>query len=259
MNFFANVSFHWYGFIVGVAVVSAFLVAEKYVLGRSVPQKLFSKYALMTVLAGILGARAWHVLTDFQYYAGQDWRTIFFVWNGGMSIIGALLGGGSALVIYSTLAAQERKYMCTYLDALAIALPVGQVIGRIANFVNAELMGPPTQLPWGIFIPEQNRPNQYAQFSKFHPLFAYEMIGLLIFLWLLRYIVQTYKKNKKMNGNLFGLYLGWYSILRFFLDFFRIEREPLIAGLGVNQLVILCVGLTIGLWWHKKCNIKQVR
>lgn len=254
-----DISFHWYGFIVGVAVVSAFLVAEKYVLARGVPQKIFSKYALMTMLASFVGARAWHVLTDFQYYKEQDWRTIFFVWNGGMSIIGALLGGGFVLAIYALLVVQERKYMCTYLDALAIALPVGQIIGRVANFVNGELMGPPTQLPWGIFIPEQNRPSQYVEFNTFHPLFAYEMIGLFIFLWLLVRIIQSHKKNRKMQGHLLGLYVGWYSVLRFFLDFLRIEREPVFAGLGINQLVVLCVGLATGLWWHKKCTIQHTR
>ena len=107
MNVFANVSFHWYGFIVGLAGVCAFLVAEKYILAQGVSQKMFSKYAVMTVLAGFIGARAWHVLTDFQYYDGQDWRTVFFVWNGGMSIIGALLGGGIVLALYAMLVAQD--------------------------------------------------------------------------------------------------------------------------------------------------------
>ncbi len=259
MNVFANVSFHWYGFIVGLAVVCAFLVAEKYVLAWKVPKQIFSKYAFMTMCAGFVGARAWHVVTDFQYYVGQDWRAVFFIWNGGMSVIGALLGGGMVLAIYGLLVAQERKYICTYLDALAIALPVGQIIGRIANFVNGELMGLPTQLPWGIFVPEQNRPSQYVEFNTFHPLFAYEMIGLSIFLWLLLRIVRHYKKNGKMQGHLFGLYVGWYSVLRFFLDFLRIERDPVIAGLGINQFVILCIGLATGLWWQKKCTIKHTR
>lgn len=241
--------FHLYGFIVGLAIVSGFLVTEQLVK-QKLTEKVFYQTIFYVAIGGVLGARLWHVATDFYLYQDNLWG-VFSTWNGGLSILGAITGGliGFYLV--------KKKYKVNtniFLDGVAFGLPIAQFIGRWANFFNQELYGLPTNLPWKIYIKPENRLMAFASYSYFHPLFLYE--GILVLLGLV-ILLLTKKKNvfKLGTGKFFLLYLFYYGLIRFFLDFLRIDRQNW-SGLGINQWVILCLELIFIGWFIFKYEKK---
>lgn len=233
----AGITFHLYGLLVGLGVVVAFSLAERKL--RTYTTAL-SEYGWAMVAVGVgavLGARLYHVATDWALYR-DNLTAIWQLWQGGLSIIGAVLGGGVALWGWARWRRWSVQTTWTILDALAFGVPFGQAIGRLGNWVNQELYGPPTTAPWGVFIEMPARVPDYQAYSHFHPLFAYEAIPLLVFgvcLW-------KWGKRPLGQGWYLWLYLAFYSLLRFGLDFLRLDTAaPIGLGLGVNQIVMAIV------------------
>lgn len=219
--------FHPYGLLIGLAaLVGDFLAsipARKYGLtAKQHEQALF-----WAALSGFIGARLWHVLTDFELYATELYK-VAYVWNGGMSIIGGIVGGVFGLYIYTNHflaknlttisrdfsanlkettalnATESRKFFLVFIDTAVFGLPVAQAIGRLGNYVNHELFGLPTSLAWGIFIPPEYRPVGFETATYFHPLFAYEMIftlGFAVVIWWLEFKrdLQVYFKKSSLK------------------------------------------------------------
>lgn len=250
MGIFGQLTFHWYGLIVGLAILAALTTAEKYAKKYTIPHALYSRCVAYVLIAGFSGARIWHVITDYHYYFSQHWLAVFSIWNGGMSIIGALIGGGLFIVLRYIYFPKERKYLLSFLDVLAIALPVGQIIGRIANFVNHELYGLPTQLPWGIYISPEFRMEYFKNQEYYHPLFAYEILAHSIFLASV-WTSGIANKAPQRTGSVFALYLIWYCSSRFLLDFLRIDRGPLLGYLGINQCFVAIIWFLALFWLYK--------
>ncbi len=230
--------FHWYGFIIGVAVISALTLAERTAKRAHIPDSVFSHLSWSVISAGFIGARAWHIVTDFAVYRTAPLSAVFAVWNGGMSIIGALLAGAATLGFLYWKKPEYRQYIPKYLDALTVPLAIGQIIGRVANAVNYELYGLPTSLPWAIYIPPAFRLESVQSSEYFHPLFAYEMVGVAL-------IIAVPQNRQALLR-----YLLAYAVLRFFLDFFRIERGVVYATMGVNQIVLLLVISVLCIIWY---------
>ena len=142
-----------------------------------------------------------------------------------MHIYGAFIFGGIALALY---ALWKKLPLLIYLDAVALALPLGQSIGRWANFINQELYGPPTTLPWGLRIdaahriPPYNNLTLYPESVRFHPLFLYESIANLLGFVLIFWISRRFEKRLR-NGDLFLIYLIFYPFVRFCLEFLRTD------------------------------------
>ena len=243
--------FHWYGFIVGLATLIGFLLAEKKALSIGISERFFSLGFFWTLVGGIIGARSWHVWTDFYLYR-DNLLDIFYVWQGGLSILGAIFGGFIGLYLFLFFSKKLIKKNL-FLDSVVFGFPVAQSIGRVANAINQELYGLPTDLPWKIFIPFEKRLAGFEEFSHFHPLFLYE--GLMVMIgWL---ILVFFEKNKRWqlgSGKFFLWYLMYYGIIRFFLDFLRIDRSSVYFGLGVNQWSILCIELFLTYFWLRKNN-----
>lgn len=233
-------TFHLYGLIVGIAVITVFLISEKFALNYGFSEKLFSKIAIAILFSSIVGARAWHVFTDFSLYK-ENFQEIFYLWQGGLSIFGAIFGGWFCLIFLAKKYHFDQKIL---LDSLAFSLPVGQFIGRWANYFNQELYGSPTSLPWKIFIDSNNRVAGYEGFSYFHPLFLYEGLLSLVGLSFLIYLFKT-KTYYFGSGQFFYIYIFYYLFIRFFLDFLRLERSQVIGYFGTNQLVILLIFIFI--------------
>src|SRR5574339_1086037 len=186
----------WYGVIVMIGVIVGSLIVERELKRRGENGDRIWDALIWVLPAGIIGARLWYV---FNAYLGgnasyfQDPASILRVWEGGLHIFGGFLFGSVALLLYLRL---NKLDPWLFLDATGPAALVGQGIGRIANFINQELYGPPTDLPWGIPIAPVHRLPQYQDLNlfpvetRFHPTFAYEMLwnfaaaGLL--LWLSR-------------------------------------------------------------------------
>ncbi len=236
-----HLQFHWYGFLIGLGILVGVSITESILKKRAVPANIFWQVMLIAGVGSLIGARAWHVLTDIQLYQGHWWQTLA-IWNGGLSIIGAVAGALIVVTMYFQLHSSAKKYWRVILDATAIGLPVGQAIGRVGNFANQELYGLPSHLPWAIYIDPAHRLVGFQQFSTFHPLFAYESLLMLIF------AIFAWKFATKIwpigTGLLFLSYIVYYSWIRFGLDFLRIDKViSSLAGLGINQVFLLLVGL----------------
>src|SRR5512143_152378 len=173
----------WYGVIVMVGIIVGSLMVERELKRRGENSELIWDALVWILFPGIIGARLWFVVNailggDTTYT--QNPMEIVRIWNGGLHIFGGLLFGGIALLTYLR---WNKLDPWIFLDAAGPAMLVGQAIGRIANFINQELYGPPTTLPWGIKIEANHRLAQFADLSKypvdttrFHPTFAYEML-----------------------------------------------------------------------------------
>jgi phosphatidylglycerol:prolipoprotein diacylglycerol transferase len=255
-----GITFHWYGLIIGVATVVGWsLIDYRYAL-ESIKNKYrfldlqLTQIMSVGLLTGLLAARLWHVLTDWHLYQTNPLAT-FYIWNGGLSIVGALLGASVGVAGMSWWLHQQDWHKASWyiMDIIVYGLPIAQAIGRLGNWVNQELYGLPTTLPWGLYIEPVFRLDGYEQFNYFHPLFAYEAILTLLFgsgVWLL-----WYKQRKPVlgEGKLAVSYVWYYSVVRFGLDFLRLDKATFLAtGLGFNQVVFLIVSLVCGVWFARK-------
>lgn len=233
----AGITFHLYGFLVGLGLVVAFSLMEKRLQKTTFPLAKLGWTMIVVGLGALIGARVYHVLTDWSLYV-QNWSLSWQVWRGGLSIIGAVAGGVVALWGWARSQGWSAQTMYLFLDGAAFGLPFGQAIGRLGNWVNQELYGPPTHLPWGIRIDPAHRLAPYETATHFHPLFAYEALPLL----LLGLVFWMYGKRPIGSGWYFWIYLTFYALLRLVLDFWRLDKMQLVVvGLGFNQCVMLGV------------------
>jgi phosphatidylglycerol:prolipoprotein diacylglycerol transferase len=238
-------SFHLYGLIIGLSISLAIYTIEYQTKRHSLESAAIWSIIIWATIGGVLGARTYHVITDWQYYQ-NNWLDILKIWQGGLGIIGAVAGGWVGSFLYFKLIKKDTALMWKWLDIAVFGLPFAQALGRWGNFVNQELYGLPTNLPWGIYIEERFRLPTYLNFGKFHPLFAYESILMLlfgVFVWLV-------DKNKNISlgsGNLFLIYIFYYALIRFWLEFLRVDKVEILVGLDINQLVVLSILLISGL------------
>ncbi len=231
---------HLYGVFIGIAIVLSTLLAESQAR-RFAPRLLnhqFWTFVILVVLGGIVGARAWHVATDWQLYA-QSPLAALAIWNGGLSILGAVVGGlFTAWVLLKRGLLPASFWLIA--DLVALSLPVGQAIGRLGNWTNQELYGLPTRLPWAISIGVDRRLVDLQSFPLYHPLFAYEALAVLGIWWWL--ITHARKHPDQVGSGFLALTYAWaYAGIRFGLDFLRPDLPLVFAGLGWNQIVLLSV------------------
>ena len=241
-------SFHLYGLIIGVALVVSLQLAYTQLRKLySVSENGFYTAFSIVILAAVIGARAWHVATDYLTYT-ENWITALYIWNGGLSIFGALVVGAAALEAVKRFYFRSVPRLGLF-DVAALVFPFGQSIGRWANFVNQELYGLPTALPWGIYIDTQHRIPGYETFSKFHPLFLYESICMALFGI---FLLGVKKKHSVGTGVLTWYTIIFYALLRFFLDFLRIDTPRVFYGMGINQSMLLFFLILLGTFYLKR-------
>lgn len=234
-------NFQIYGIILLFAVwVGLFLTERRFRKAKEDPEELW-RLSLWVIPFGIFGARIYHLINYFQFYKANP-GLVLAVWDGGMGIFGALLGGLLGLFL-GLLTSKKKGSLTRYLDLVTPAIPLAQAIGRFGNYFNRELFGLPTSLPWGITIPYQERPQNFLNQEKFHPLFLYESLySLLVFFFLL--FIE--KRFRRVDGSLFFLYLLLYGTGRFFLEALRLNNWR-IEGLAVASLFSLgFIGASLG-------------
>lgn len=224
-------TFRYYGLILMLAVGSAYLLAARLSTVYLINKNQVENIALVVIIFGFLGARAYHVLTDFELYR-DNLVNILAVWNGGLSIFGALAGGLIGLAVYKIFAGWEISYW-RLLDWLAPAMMLGQIIGRFGNLFNYEAYGVPTQLPWKMFVPIQFREAPYTTAQYFHPLFLYEALAGLLLLVALLYL--TSQKSKFKAGTIFATWLLGYGMIRLTTELLRADLHT-IFGIKVNLI-----------------------
>lgn len=217
-----------YGLAIAIGVLVAVVVAQRRWATRGGDPADISSLAVWSVTAGLIGARAYHVITDHQKFQGR-WLHAFAVWEGGLGIPGGLLVG----VLTGVVIARRRGLpVGELLDVVAPAIPLAQAIGRLGNWFNQELFGRPTTLPWGLRIDPEHRPTGYTQFVTFHPTFLYEALWNLALAGLLVLYERT--RPARRPGRLFALYVAGYGLGRLWVEALRIDAATTIAGVRVN-------------------------
>lgn len=268
------INFHWYGFFVGLGTVLGYLVVLKRAKLYQVPSKDIEALFFYAVIGGLIGARIYHALDKWGYYS-KNLIQIIAVWNGGLAIYGAIIGGIVGIFLYklqipnnkfqinSKSKIQNNKTgLLKYLDLIVPGLALGQGVGRIGNFFNQEGFGSPTRQVWGVLIEESRRPIMWKNFTHFHPTFFYEslwmILGFFIMLYYERY-VHIYRRSsqnmdslalKKHEGKIFGLYLIWYGVGRFFLEFLRFDTAK-IGTINIAQTISI-FGFVLGIYLFKR-------
>ena len=220
-----------YGLMIALGVVAATsLAGRRLVRSDAGSRDDMSSIAIWGVIGGVIGARFYHVITDWELFRGHLER-IPLIWKGGLGIPGGLLGGSLAGIW----AARRRGVAIPgLLTAAAPAIPLAQSIGRWGNWWNQELFGRATNVPWALQISNDKIPAGYAPGTTFHPTFLYESVwNLLLCLALL----QIDRRYKLRPGRLFAIYLGGYFAGRFWIEGLRIDFAHQFAGLRLNQWV----------------------
>ncbi len=254
-------SIRWYGLLIATAVILGLTVSQWLAKKRDIDPDMMTDLALWMVVGAIPAARLYYVLFEWEQYAA-DPGSAFAIWQGGIAIHGALLGGMLAALVFAKL---NRISFWQLMDLVAPAVILGQAIGRWGNFFNSEAFGRPTDLPWKLFIPEkvvingQNffpRPPQFANVDYFHPTFLYESLWNLGVLGLLLYLFFRGIKAAKTGGASLKLgtiactYFMAYSLGRVWIEGLRMD-SLMVGPLRVAQVVSL-TGIAIGalgLFW----------
>lgn len=217
-----------YGLAIAAGVLAAVWLARRRWAQRSGDPEDVVAIALWAVPAGLVGARLYHVITDWQQYFPDDPLGALAIWKGGLGIPGGIAAGvGVGLWV----AHRRGVRLSVALDVVAPALPLAQAIGRLGNWFNQELFGGPTSLPWGLEIDPANRPPAYLDVATFHPTFLYEALWNLGLMWLL---IVIDRRRVLRPGNVFALYVGGYFLGRLWVEALRIDPASLLAGVRVN-------------------------
>jgi len=237
---FGALGIHWYGvFAVTGIILGANVATYLAGLNDENPEHIWDML-FVAVILGIIGARLEYVLIapHWDYYK-EHIAQIFMIWGGGLRIYGALIGGVVGVLIY---AYWQKVRPWRLLDFAAPGMALGQAIGRWGNFINMELYGPPTTLPWGLKIPAFNRIAPYTDLQRypesllFHPAFLYESLMNLGLCLLLLWVSIKFLGRLKQGDIVLGYLIG-YSMIRFFMDFLRTDGTS--VQLLALSLVIL--------------------
>ena len=237
----------YYGIILMLGALGGSWVAAQGAKRRDEDPELVWDGLVWVLIGGIIGARLWHIFTPTPSDIAIGLTTKFYlthpldainIRSGGLGIPGAVIGGLLALYLFCR---KRKTSFAMWVDIAAPGLALGQAIGRWGNFINQELYGPPTDLPWGIFIEPQYRLPGFQEFERFHPLFLYESLWNFMNLGLLLWLERKYK-DKLKAGDLLFVYMIIYPVGRFLLEFIRLNSAE-IGGINANQMVMLCVAV----------------
>ncbi len=264
------INIYWYGFFVVLGFIFAFFVilflAKRYNIKRDDVIDL----CFYLFVFGIIGARIYDIFLEWRYYL-ENPVDILKIWQGGLAIHGAILAGIIVIIIFikkkkNFFINEPGSFIKKVFKTIAIIVPglaIGQAIGRWGNYFNQELFGRPTDGWWGIFINPVNRPIEYLSSSFFQPTFFYESLGcLLIFVILISVHLIVIKKSKsyfKSDLLIIALYFILYSVLRFVLEFVRIDFAPVFLGLRWPQVMSLLFIFVIVIFSVKICLDKSYK
>jgi phosphatidylglycerol:prolipoprotein diacylglycerol transferase len=237
----------WYGILMATSILVGLWLGYRWAKREGLPADDFVSVAQWAVLTGLLGARAYEVLFNWDYYGAHPGE-IVAVWKGGLAIHGGLI---VAPLVGAFLAWKWQVPILRSLDIAAPAAAIGQAIGRWGNFFNEEAFGRPTSVPWKLYISPAHRPPGLAQFESFHPTFLYESLwDLGVFAAL---VVWLRPALRRQPGALFFWYIALYSVGRFAIESLRLDSFWL-GSFRVAQLASVAglVVAGIGLAWTRR-------
>jgi phosphatidylglycerol:prolipoprotein diacylglycerol transferase len=252
---FTQLSIRWYGLLFVAGILCAAFYASWYFRREDEDPNIVWDAMIWLLISGIVGARIWYVVADI---IGGNTRyldnpiSILYIHQGGLNILGGVMLAAVAGWYFT-----RRNQVDIWLlaDAIGPAYLIGQAIGRLGNYINQELYGPPTTLPWGLRIEAQNRIppwNDLALYpvetTRFHPTFAYEMIWNLVFAAILTYVI-VYRRDKLRTGVIAGSTLLISGVGRALLEIYFRPDQPEFFNLGVStSLIVSLIFALIGLF-----------
>ncbi len=222
-----------YGVMIALAVTAAVLVARWHLKSRFIDTYAAYDIALAAILGGVVGARLFYVIGNWSEYASNPLQLLKFWDLQGLVFYGGLAGGTVAVLLVIR---WKHLPLWTMADAVALALPLGQAIGRIGCFLNGDSFGKASGLPWAVTFPQETRNAMGIAAARVHPVQLYELLldlGLFVFL-------LTYRHREHQEGTLLLLYLVGYGSIRFFLEFYRAHGSA-IAGITFQIMSLLLV------------------
>ena len=245
----------WYGLLIATAVLLGVILSQYLAKRRRVNPDLLGDLAIWLVVAAIPSARLYYVAFQWQQYVQRPWWHMLAIWEGGIAIHGAIIGGTIATIIFARI---KGVSLWQLLDLVAPSLILGQGIGRWGNFFNSEAFGKPTELPWKLFIAPRYRPLDLINYEYFHPTFLYESLwNLEIFALLLWLFFWGLKRNTRLKtGTIAAVYLIGYSLGRVWIEWLRTD-SLMLGPLKVAQVVsfsAIALGFLILAWlyWFKR-------
>lgn len=240
---------YWYGFFLTLGMLVAFFITLKIAKNKNINENNLLDLFFYLIIGGIFGARVYDIFLELPFYINNPWQT-FKIWEGGLAIHGAIISG---LIIVFYFCKIKKLDFWKITAVITPGLAIGQAIGRFGNYFNQELFGKPSNLAWKIFIEYKNRPINYQDFDFFHPTFLYESLGLLVIFIFLIYLLKHFQSNKKNYILIVSSYVLLYSLLRFFLEFIRIDRAPELFGLRWPQIIsLIFISISIFLIFYAK-------
>ena len=225
-----------YGLMIALGVIVAVRIAGRRAENKGVgTTEDISSIAMWAVPAGVLGGRAYHVLTDYERFQGQ-WFDAIKIWQGGLGIWGGVTVG----VAVGWWCARRRGLDAWWIISCAApAIAIAQAIGRWGNWFNQELFGRPTTLPWALKVSGDIAVKAgYTAGTTFHPTFLYESVGCIVLAWLL---IRLEGRIAPARGRLFAWYVAGYTVLRFGTESLRIDASHNVGGMRLNQWVAISV------------------
>jgi phosphatidylglycerol:prolipoprotein diacylglycerol transferase len=250
---------HWYGLCYVVGLAALYLLTVREARRRGLDPRIVDRGLPVVTIAGLLGARLYHVIDQWDRYAA-DPIAIVLPPYAGLGVFGAIIAGGIALVVVMRLWGQS---FWRWADVVVPGVFAMQAFARWGNFFNQELYGPPTDLPWGIAIQCQYRVVQWpcAAYPEattgFQPLFLYEslsgVVGALVALW-----VARRWGARLVPGDLFLGWVIWYSVVRFGLETLRVGNWT-VGGVPTAMIVstVLVVAAVGALIWRHRLSTAQ--
>ena len=245
--------FTLYGLSIGIGAALAVVLSQRRWTEMGGAEDDMAAIAMWAIPAGVVGARLYHFVTDFQRFTDAPWYQIFLITEGGLGIPGGIALGIAAGVWKAKRLGLDVRGA---LDAVIPGLPLAQAIGRLGNWFNQELYGRPTTLPWGFEIDGEHRssvPEEFRDveaFPTFHPTFLYEMLWNLV---LVLVILRVDKMKVLPRGRLIAVYLFGYGLGRLWVEALRIDTVNTIFGLRLNiwmSAALIIGGIAVAKWPH---------
>ena len=234
-----SIEIRWYSLAYIIGILLGWILSKRFFISNVELKEKFDDFLTFVILGIIIGGRLGYVILYNPNYYLDNLIDIFKIWEGGMSFHGGLIGVVLASIYF---AKKNNQNFYIYLDIVSIVAPIGIFFGRIANFINSELYGTETNLPWAV---------QFIKIDNLyrHPTQLYEAIfeGLILFL------ILIYLRNKglmRITGLMSGIFLICYSIFRFMIEFLRVPDEQigyLLFNLTMGQ-IFSCIFFLIGIY-----------
>ncbi len=242
------VTIRWYSMIIITGIILGTLLAQRLAKQRDEDPEKIADLAVWLVVGAIPFARLYYVLFEWERYAQGPWWKVFAIWEGGIAIHGAILGGMIAAYLF---AKKTKSNFWKLADICAPALALGQAIGRWGNFFNSEAFGVPTDLPWKLYIPPEWRPTAFIANNYFHPTFLYESLWNLMVMSILLWLFKKFPNWGQ--GTIAATYAVLYGIGRFWIEGLRTDSLYLgsVRMAQVVSLLFVALGL-FGWWWFNR-------